>query len=196
MFPEISQLTLKEKPFQYFYGQSTLDLQIISKYLAWFEEDAPWKLIETDFYEQYEFSLLDCKLPKGMEFLTSPSFTKVLSTNIEKIFNIKLSNRVDVIAHKLIKGQTIRIHNDYLGEEEEAETHRVLLQLSKDWNKDNGGYLMFFNDSKQDQVSDIVEPVAGSIQGFEISPISYHAVSTVHKEERYTIVFSFYRKKV
>ena len=52
---------------------------------------------------------------------------------------------------KLVKGQTIRIHNDYLGEEEEAETHRILLQLSENWKEDNGGYLMFFIDSKSDQ---------------------------------------------
>lgn len=196
MFPELSQITLKNKPFKYFYGQSTLDSQAVFECLTWFKADAPWKLIETDFYEQYEFSLVGCNLPKNIEFLTNSSFINELIANVEQTFNVNLSEKVDVIAHKLVKGQTIRIHNDYLGEEEEAETHRVLLQLSKDWKEENGGYLMFFSDSSPDQISDLIEPVGGSIQGFEISAISYHAVSTVHKEERYTIVYSFYRKNV
>ena len=194
MFPTQSKITLKNKPFKYFYGQSTLSPQTISKCLGWLEKNAPWKLIETDFYEQYEFSLLDYKLPKEIDFLASPIFIGNLLVNIEEVFDIQLSKKVDVIAHKLIKGQTIRVHNDYLGEERKTETHRLLLQLSKNWKEENGGYLMFFNDPKQDQVSDIIEPVGGSIQGFEISPVSYHAVSTVHKEERFTIVYSFYKK--
>lgn len=194
MFPELSQITLKNKPFKYFYGQSTLDTQSVFECLTWFKADAPWKLIETDFYEQYEFSLLDCNLPKNIEFLSNSSFINELIANVEQTFNVNLSKKVDVIAHKLVKGQTIRIHNDYLGEEEEAETHRVLLQLSKDWKEENGGYLMFFSDSSPDQISDLIEPVGGSIQGFEISPISYHAVSTIHKAERYTVVYSFYEE--
>ena len=47
-----------------------------------------------------------------------------------------LSERVDVTAHKLVAGQTIRIHNDYLPE---GESHRLLLQLTEAGNPNTGG---------------------------------------------------------
>jgi len=193
MFPEINKLTLREKPFKYFYGTSNVKVNMLLKSVSWFKSHAPWKLIETDFYEQYEFSLFDVDLPDEVKYLISETTLNDLTNNVEAVFNIKLKKKVDAIAHKLVRGQTIRIHNDYL-EGEESESHRVLLQLSDNWREDDGGYLMFFSSPETNNISDIVEPIGGSIQGFEISPTSFHAVSTVHKEERYTVVYSFYQK--
>lgn len=96
---------------------------------------------------------------------------------------------MDIIAHKLIDNQTIRIHNDYL-ENEDSDSHRLLIQLNPNWQEENGGFLMFFDE--QEEITDIILPTVGSIQGFEISRISNHAVSTIHNAERYTLTFYFY----
>jgi len=193
MFPELNKINVKKIPFEYFFGESEIESNTLSLWLDWFESSAPWKLTETDFYEQYEFSLTHTKLPTQLEYLVDSSMLKKLCKSVEEIFEVELESKVDIVAHKLLNGQTIRIHNDFL-EENKAETHRVLLQLNRNWNEEKGGFLMFFSDSQAEHLSDLVEPISGSIQGFKISPQSYHAVSTVHGGERYTIVYSFYAK--
>ena len=51
---------------------------------------------------------------------------------------------------------------------------------------------MFFNGPEPEMATNVIEPVSGSVQAFAISPRSHHAVSTVHADNRFTIVYSFY----
>ena len=90
-----------------------------------------------------------------------------------------------------VLGQRIRIHNDYIPG---AETHRVLVQLNNGWADDNGGLLVFFNSDDPADIHRAFRPLHNSCVAFAISPSSYHAVSTIHGGERYTLVYSFYQK--
>ena len=85
MFPEINKLTLREKPFKYFYGTSDVKSDILLKSTSWFKNHAPWRLIETDFYEQYEFSLFDVDLPDEVKYLISEVTLNDLFNNVEAI---------------------------------------------------------------------------------------------------------------
>lgn len=176
-------------PFEHFSMAEAISLDDQSQYLQWLENCAPWRLIETDFYEQYEFSLLQQKFPEPIAWLSADETLKTLRDKVASIFNANLSEKVDVTAHKLVNGQTIRIHNDFIAGE---ETHRVLIQLNRNWIDDFGGQLMLFSGPNPEQIVKIIPPKSGSIQGFAISPDSHHAVSTVHGGERFTIVYSFY----
>lgn len=190
MFPSFNEVSFKETPFKYFSSQPNTSKVALSEWLDWFETKAPWQLIETDFYEQYEFSLLNYDLPENIEVLVSNDTVGLLRKKVEELFNTKLSDKPEVVAHKLVKGQTIRIHNDFL-DVKGRETHRVLLQLNRNFNESNGGFLMLFNGSEPESLAEIIEPISGSVQGFEISSNSNHAVSTIHNGDRYTVVYSF-----
>jgi Rps23 Pro-64 3,4-dihydroxylase Tpa1-like proline 4-hydroxylase len=178
-------------PFPYFVCNQVLSLQLSSELLTWFENDALWKLVETDFYEQYEFSFFDVQLPSEISFLTSPEYLSQVKNRIECLFSVKLDTRIDFTAHKLISGQRIRIHNDYIPG---CETHRLLIQLNRGWEDENGGMLMFFNSKSPCDIHKIFRPAHNSSVGFAISPDSHHAVSTIHKSERFTLVYSFYQQ--
>ena len=188
MFPELDAVACDSLPFEHLTGQVRLPSDG-SAWLDWLETDAPWKLTTAEFYEQYEFSLLDASLPPVVRCLASPETLTVLRRRMSECFRQPLSERVEVTAHKLVPDQTIRIHNDYIAG---GESHRLLLQLNRGWVPANGGYLMFFGGPEPETVSEVVEPVNGSVQGFAISPRSYHAVSTVHRGERFTLVYSFH----
>ena len=108
---------------------------------------------------------------------------------VESTFNVKLTDRVDLTAHKLLPGQKIRIHNDFIPD---AETHRVLIQLNSGWKDENGGILMLFNSDNASDIHRAFRPLHNSCVAFAISPQSFHAVSTIHASERYTLVYSFY----
>lgn len=188
MFPELGDTALERLPFEHFVGSGTPPPHC-EECLEWLESGAPWKLTTTDFYEQYEFSLRHAPLPTTVRLLVCGETLSALREQLAARFCRPLSGRVDVTAHKLVSGQTIRIHNDFVGG---GESHRLLLQLNRHWEPDHGGYLMLFSGPEPESLSRLLEPRNGSVQAFAISPRSHHAVSTVHAGERFTIVYSFY----
>ena len=110
---------------------------------------------------------------------------------MSKIFEVALEDSVGIVAHKLVPGQKIGIHNDCL---EGEETHRLIIQLNSGWEKDYGGYFMTFNSDDAQDVHQVITPTHNSAIGFAIIQNSHHAVSTVYKANRYTIVCSFKAK--
>lgn len=179
------------EPFHYVVSAECLDLDVSCQILAWFESDAPWQLVETDFYEQFEFSLLDIQLPPELSFLRAPDFLTLMKSRMAELFGAVLSDRVDVTAHRLVSGQRIRLHNDFIAG---AETHRLLIQLNRSWKDENGGLLLFFNRNDPSDIHKVFRPAHNSAVGFAITPESYHAVSTLYAGERFTLVYSFYEK--
>ena len=157
--------------------------------LEWFETRAPWRLANTDFYEQYEFSMLDVVLPKSVSPLISPDNLAALGREMAEIFDVTFDDGIMLVAHKLLPGQRIAIHNDYLVGK---ETHRLTVQLNRGLRDEDGGLFMLFNTFDPKDIHRIIRPVAGSGIGFEIGENSHHAVSRLHGGERYTLVYSFY----
>lgn len=185
----LTSLEVFAEPFPYFTAAEGLSEGVSSAILEWLETEAPWRLVETDFYEQHELSLWGVETPPALGFLTGQSFLDSLRSKVESVFGAQLGKRIDCTAHRLISGQRIRIHNDFIPG---AETHRVLVQLNRGWHDDQGGFLMFFNSRDPSEVHRVFSPVHNSAVGFAISEASHHAVSTIHGGERFTLVFSFY----
>ena len=157
--------------------------------LDWLERDAPWHLRVESFYEQHEFSLLDTPPPADLFQFVSAETIASVAIELERLFELdRHLTLVDVSAHRLSAGQTIRVHNDYLGSE---ETHRLILQFNRGWTLDNGGLLMLFCSENAEDVHSVLRPVHGSGFAFGISPQSFHAVSTIRSGERYTLVYTF-----
>ena len=185
----LTSLEVFDKPFPYFTAAEGLGGVVGSVILEWLENEAPWKLVETDFYEQYELSLLETQTPPSLTFVTQRPFLEDLRAKTEQIFGTRLGERIDCTVHKLVPGQRIRIHNDFIPD---AETHRVLIQLNRGWNNALGGLLMFFNSQDPSDLHRVFSPSHDSVVGFAISDNSNHAVSTIRGSERFTLVFSFY----
>jgi len=185
---------IKQQPFEYFYTYPNIDKSLLTELLIWLEEEAPWKLSRTDFYEQYEFSFQDVELNSKNQYFLSKNFKQQLLSLMERMFHCSFHRCVDIIAHKLVTGQKIGIHNDFLSMET-SETHRLLLQVNREWNEEKGGILIFFDEFNEFDIVDAFIPINGSLQGFKISKKSHHAVSKIYGEEgRYTLVYNFYSR--
>lgn len=189
---EILRLTSLEicaEPFPYFTATEGFGRRLSSAILEWLETEERWDLVEAGFYEQYEFSLSEVQPPPHLGFLLQRSFLDELRSKVEHIFGVRLTELIDCTVHKLVQGQRIRIHNDFIPG---AETHRVIVQLNRGWRDEQGGFLMLFNSGDPSDVHRVLSPVHDSVVGFAISEASHHAVSTTHSGERFTLVFSFY----
>jgi Rps23 Pro-64 3,4-dihydroxylase Tpa1-like proline 4-hydroxylase len=187
----LSSVETFSSPFKFFASPVALRDDLSTRLLDWFETDAPWRLVETDFYEQYEFSLWDVNVPPQLLILLEPNFLGELKKRIGDLFVADLSDDVDVAAHKLVPGQRIRLHNDFISGE---RTYRLLIQLNRGCKDEDGGSLFLFNSSDPADIHRAFRPIHNSAIGFVVSPTSHHAVSAIHSGQRFTLVYSFYGK--
>lgn len=184
-----SDINYYSTPFDYFTSSRTILNGFDLEMLNWLEKYDSWKLVEKDFYEQYEFSFFDVLLPPHLKFFQQPESLQIIKAEVEKVFHTRLSDKIDFTAHKLVAGQRIRIHNDFIPGQ---ETHRLIIQLNRGWNDENGGMLLLFNSHNPSDIHKIISPIHNSAVAFKISPDSNHAVSTVYEGGRFTLVYSFY----
>ena len=164
-----------------------LDLRVAEEILGWFERDAPWNHVQTDFYEQYEFSCHDATGDQAA-WLTDKPLLDALRDTLANVFGCELCEDVTVVAHKLVGGHRIGIHNDFIPGQ---ETHRFVVQLNRGLDDEAGGFLMLFGGEDPADVKRVLRPRSLSGFAFEISDRSYHAVSAVHSSIRYSVVYSF-----
>lgn len=185
--PDLTLRIVNEEPFRYATFRKCLATNLSGDILAWFENDAPWCLKITDFYEQYEFSCWDSTSPIALH-LTSSMVLEVVRSEMMEVFGRTFEEPVSVVAHQLLEGQRIGIHNDYLAGE---ESHRLVIQLNHGLSDSDGGFLMIFNSDDPADIARVIRPVHVSGFAFEISPASFHAVSEVHGGVRYSLIYSF-----
>lgn len=184
----LSSAVAQNLPFPHFSATSVLTNQLEVKLYNWFQVTAEWNLVETDFYEQYEFSLLNINVPEDLKCLIEPDFLNIIENQFTKSFNAKGFELVDVVAHKLVNSQHIGVHNDFINGE---ETHRMLIQINPHWKEEHGGFLLLFNSSDSKDIAKVVSPINNTAFGFEISKKSHHAVSKIYDFTRFTIVYTF-----
>jgi len=184
----LSSAVVYNTPYPHFSCTSVLSNGFEHTIYDWFQKTQEWHLVETDFYEQYEFSLFSISLPNNVKCLVEPQFLDSIKAKFTEAFHVSGFELVDVVAHKLVNSQHIGVHNDYINGD---ETHRLVLHFNPDWKDDNGGYLLLFNSSNSDDISKVVSPLNNSAFSFEISKQSHHAVSKIYNFIRYTIVYTF-----
>jgi Rps23 Pro-64 3,4-dihydroxylase Tpa1-like proline 4-hydroxylase len=181
------QLDYKPAPFPHATTGLLFNADLCDLTLDWFEREAPWRLKVASFYEQWELHLDPTVLPRHLLSLIDEDALARVQGLLKPMTSAALE-LVEVTAHKLLAGQTIRIHNDFIPQQ---ETHRVLLQLNRGWAEAQGGILMLFGSADAADLRRALRPIHRSGFAFEISPQSFHAVSTIVRGERFTVVYSF-----
>lgn len=177
----------QSEPFTHAVSRWAMLPDLAERTLTWMETSAPWKLRIASFYEQWEMHLEEERLPQDISDLLSPATIEGLACKLLPDMPGG-SELVEVTAHRMVAGQTIRIHNDH---RPGGETHRMLIQLNRGWADDQGGLLMLFGSGRPEDVQRVIRPVHGSGFGFRISESSFHAVSTINGGQRFTLVYSF-----
>lgn len=186
---ELSGVKTRSEPFHYSIVSKTFPNRLSLEILQWLESETSWRLVKTDFYEQFVFSLLDVELPEHLSLLRDSICLRTLKLRFENLFGVNLKDQIDIVAHKLVPGQSIRIHNDFIPG---SETHRFTVQLNRGLQDDWGGWFVLFNSSDPAEIHKILRPKHNTALGFAISARSYHAISPIYDGERYTLVFSLY----
>jgi Rps23 Pro-64 3,4-dihydroxylase Tpa1-like proline 4-hydroxylase len=184
----VLEADLRTVPFPHTTHPASLPAALCAATLGWMETTAPWKLQIASFYEQWELHLEAGVLPGGLQgLLAAETIDHLRDLMLAPLASTHVT-LTEVTAHKLVPGQTIRVHNDFL---DDGETHRLLVQFNRGWDDSQGGLLMLFGSASPEDVRRILRPIHGSSVAFPISPQSFHAVSTINRGNRYTLVYSF-----
>lgn len=184
----------KAQPYRHIFMPEVFDAafaEAVARESEWLE----WRLSTTEFYEQYEVSLIDTEEPFNStaldalrEVALSPQFVKFIS-NIAGLGQLDV---VDVACHKSTNGQQIGIHNDFYPE---GEVCRFTIHLNSGWTLDDGGLFVTFASEDLATMTAAYLPSMNSALLFEISPASFHAVTEMTgSRPRYSIVISFLRR--
>jgi hypothetical protein len=186
-----AEAELRCEPFPHTAKMELISKDLADATLSWMETDAPWTLRVASFYEQWELHLGEQTLPLGLASLVASTTVNGLAHAMLRPLTLQQLELTEVTAHKLVAGQTIRIHNDYL---EGQESHRLLIQLNRGWVDSFGGLLMLFGSAHAEDLRRAVRPLHCAGFAFAISPQSFHAVSTIQAGQRFTLVYSFRAK--
>jgi Rps23 Pro-64 3,4-dihydroxylase Tpa1-like proline 4-hydroxylase len=117
-----------------------------------------------------------------------------LKGRMESIFETTLADRWNIVVHKMLPNQRIGVHNDAPGAE--SETHRLVAHLNRGWKEQDGGYFVLLDSNNPNENVRIFQPLHNTAIGFALFDKSYHSVSKIEQGVRYTIVYSFWPKKI
>lgn len=182
----------RDRPFPHFVAQRSFRPDVADAAHAWLDAHAPWRRHVTDFFDQFECSMLHMQLPPLLQDgLVSPTTLRSLRRQVEALFSVSLADVYTVTAHRLVAGQGIGVHTDrplpgYEG-------YRMVVHLGPACEDSSGGHLMFFHDDDIDALACGFRGVHNSAVGFELSERSFHAVGELSSGVRYTLVYSFWR---
>jgi len=183
---DLGERTVFDNPFAHATFGTCLPPATGEVVLTWLETEAPWGLKRTDFYEQFEFDCRDSRSAVA-SFLTSGSVLELVRSAMEGVFAKTFKDEISVVCHKMVQGHRIGIHNDFLDGE---ETHRLIVQLNRGLSEEDGGFLMLFSSDDAANVRKVLRPLHLGGFAFEISKDSFHAVSKIHSDVRYSLIYS------
>ena len=86
-----------------------------------------WEEAHKDFYIQREANLAHNDHYKK---LFNPHLLQNIRAGMESFFDVSLDQTIDIVAHKMIKGDYIGVHTDM---NSHGETHRLTIMLNETW---------------------------------------------------------------
>lgn len=180
-----------DEPYRFFCSSQCFTTELSDALLAWFDDGIEWFLHEGSFYEQWECDLLRQLPPESCESLFLPKTLGFLRRSMEARFHVELGEKMTVVAHKLVRGQAIAVHND--DPDPGEETHRLIVQINHGF-KPGLGALRVHKSRNPEDVFLTLNPKHNSAFGFAMSHNSYHSVTQMGDWTRYSIIFSFWTK--
>lgn len=183
----------KARPYRHIFISEVFD-EAFAKAVRREIEGLEWSLSTTEFYEQYEVSLVDTRQPfenTALDSLREVALSSAFADLISTITNQGPLHVVDVACHRCTTGQQIGIHNDF---EPGGEVCRFTIHLNSGWTLNDGGLFVTFAEDCVGMTASYI-PAMNSALLFEISPTSFHAVTQVTGiRPRYSIVISLRRR--
>jgi hypothetical protein len=178
-------------PYPLLWTDCALEPRLADDVLDWMETGIEWDLHAGEFFEQWERDLLQCPHPPSVAPLFRQDVLDDLARRVGDVFGTPMSSRMTVVAHKLVRGQEIGVHND--DPDVGYETHRLVVQLNR--SRHSGGRFRVHASRNASDVIDAIDPVHNCAVAFAMSSRSWHSVEAMGDWSRYSLIYSFWSKQ-
>ena len=177
----------KMAPYDHVVSPQFYTKRFAETLLRWLESEPDWRLKETVLYKQYELGFTDFTDRGEICGLWDASVLARLRDLVSRAFDVSVSSRINISAHKLVSGQHASVHTDNGPD----ATHRVVVQLNRGRADDEGGNLVLLSGPTPTSMAVVFKQVSNSAIGFRIGPTSHHAIGRVKAGTRFTIIYTF-----
>jgi hypothetical protein len=183
----LDKMVPRTSPFPHFISPQFYTQEFSNSLLAWLETSSGWTLKETALYAQYELGFGKLRHNPEIQAASDGAMLARLRERVSRVFEVQLSRRINISAHKLTAGHHASIHTDNLP----GETHRIVVQLNRGRADDSGGNLVLLAGPSPNNVEIVFKQRTNSAIGFPLGPASYHAVTQVKSGTRFSIIYTF-----
>jgi Rps23 Pro-64 3,4-dihydroxylase Tpa1-like proline 4-hydroxylase len=155
--------------------------------LGWLETESNWALNESMRYEQYELGFSNFTHCGEIAGLWDGGVLARIRDGVARAIGFPVSGRINISAHKMFPGQQTYIHTDKVPH----ETHRIVVTLNRGRPADSGGNLVLLSGSKPADIAVVFRQISNSAVCFGLDAKSFHAVSRVKADTRFTVIYTF-----
>lgn len=180
---------LVEDPYPHAVLEAALGGSEAGELLRWLSEDASWVVESNDLYTQYRctniLDLIFCDRVRIRSALMR------LAGALEQTFDVRIDRRrVEVSAHKLVRGQYIGAHTDM--PHGVTETHRAVISVASPTAPVVGGELTLLRSEHPSTAAVRIAHAQDRAVLMELSDRSFHAVTPVRSGSRYSLVTGYW----
>lgn len=184
-----SQFVPRSDPFWYAQAEQALRPEHAAGLLGWLDNMIDWKVNDGGFYTAQETALAVESCPPSLRDLFSDDGLAELAASTSALFGVDVELHGPIVAHRMTPGNGVGIHSDrpYPGE----ETHRLLVFLGRDGELPRGGHFVLFAGPCPEDARIVIPFRHNTGFAFRLNDDSYHAVSVIRADVRYSLILSF-----
>ena len=181
---------LFDQPYRHFLCFDTFTADQAAEMQDVLSSNLDWGVREGSFYVTYRLDLRAFFSDRSRPRFLEEEFLFSMRDRMAEIFDVHLSDEIQVLGHRMIPGQQIGVHNDNPGLG--FENYRAITQFTLDYHPEDGGSLNIHTSDSAADVYQSIRPCPNMSFGFETSARSYHSVDQVRNRNRDALIFNFW----
>jgi 2OG-Fe(II) oxygenase superfamily len=187
----LSRLAWRRRPYPHAVGEQLFVPELVDAWLRTLETVSMWRPQDGGFYAADAIAITPSDAPDAMmREMLQPAGLRMLEDAASTLFETTLRLHGPVIAHRMQPGQGVGIHSDKPAEGE--ETHRIVVFLARvPRPADEGGHFLVLDGPTVSHARGIIELTPNTAVAFSLNDESYHAVTSVIRGTRFSLVLSF-----
>lgn len=183
-----------ETPYAHATVQRVFAPDVAARLAEWIADPRTWRACDLADPPLRSFYWPSEDPPAAVAALLTEELMTSLREQAQEAFGTRFTERFAVSANRYTAGQGIKIHNDFFPDPAAHRhffTHRLIAYLSPGADPAGGGLLGIFERDDPASRQRTIVPEFNSGVLMAMGPHSYHAVSIVKRDTRYSLGFSY-----
>jgi len=185
----VARMLWRSSPYPHAVGSRLFMPLLADIWLAHLEGITNWRCASAGFYSVDAIGIDPGVCGPDLMALVQEPGERQLETAASELFGIPLKLHGPLVAHRMGLDHFVGIHSDAPATGE--ETHRIVIFLARNPKPDHGGHFLLLDEPVLRGARRLLPLFHNSGVAFVLESGSYHAVTSVVKGERFSLILSF-----